>query len=172
MRYILRRACIANRQPRWIPLNSSRKKAKISGEVQIKFGLADPSQPNASKEELKEAWDTLIGSSEQPSSSGIQSLIDAPGIELVGIGITRANTDDSDTAAQSTEELDEEISSSELEEAEPEKKTKRKRLGALRRKIKQPFEFVAQGPQDVLGVVFMEVQAARDLPPERNGTWT
>jgi hypothetical protein len=137
--------------------------------VQIKFGLADPAKPSASKEELKEAWETLTGSSERPSSSGLQALIDAPATESVGMGMIRANTDDSDIAAQSTEDLDDELSSSELEEAGPEKKTKRKRLAALRRKMKQPFEFVAQGPQDVLGVVFMEVQAARDLPPERNG---
>lgn len=137
--------------------------------MQIKFGLANPAQPSASKEELKEAWETLIGSSERPSSSGIQVLLDVPATESIGLGMIRANTDESDMATQSTEDLDDEMSSSELEEAGPEKKTRRKRLGALRRKIKQPFEFVAQGPQDVLGVVFMEVQAARDLPPERNG---
>lgn len=117
---------------------------------------------------MKEAWEALIGSPDRPTSSGLQALMDAPATESIGMGMMRANTDDSDIATPSAEELEDEMSSSELEEAGPEKKTKRKRLGALRRKIKQPFEF-AQGPQDVLGVVFMEVQAARDLPPERNG---
>jgi hypothetical protein len=132
--------------------------------------LADPAQPNASKEELKQAWEALIGSPDRPSSSSLQALMDAPATESIGMGMMRANTDDSDLAGPSTEDLDDEMSSSELEEGESEKKTKKKRLRALRRKIKQPFEF-AQGPQDVIGVVFMEVQAARDLPPERNGNY-
>lgn len=80
-----------------------------------------------------------------------------------------ADADDSEIA-QSAEDLDDEMSSSEIDET-PEKKEKRSRLRAIRRKMKQPFEFT-QGQNDVLGVVFMEVQAARDLPPERNGIYT
>ena len=88
----------------------------------------------------------------------------------------RANTAESveyDSVAQSAEELDEEMSTSELsdiEGASAEKKTRRARLTAIKRKVKKPFEF-AQNNQDVLGVVFMEVQAAKDLPPERNGNF-
>jgi phosphatidylserine decarboxylase len=80
----------------------------------------------------------------------------------------RAETDDSEVM-QSAEDLDDELSSSEIDET-PEKKEKRSRLRAIRRKMKRPFEFT-QGQNDVLGVVFMEVQAARDLPPERNGIY-
>jgi phosphatidylserine decarboxylase len=149
-------------------LSSSRKKAKITGEVQVKCGLADPAQPNASKEELQAAWDKFVQSTDRGSGGGLQALIDAPATESVGVGMIRADTDDSEVA-QSAEDLDDEMSSSEVDET-PEKKEKRSRLRALRRKMKQPFEFT-QGQKDVLGVVFMEVQAARDLPPERNGIY-
>jgi UDP:flavonoid glycosyltransferase YjiC (YdhE family) len=76
--------------------------------------------------------------------------------EAAGVGI-----------AQPTDEFEEEITSSETEEIIDKKKSRAK-VGELRRKIKKSFAF-NQGANDVLGVVFMEVQAARDLPPERNG---
>jgi hypothetical protein len=117
---------------------------------------------------LQAAWDKFVASNDYGSSGGLQALIDAPATESVGVGMIRAETDDSEVA-QSAEDLDDEMSSSEVDET-PEKKEKRSRLRAIRRKIKQPFEFT-QGQNDVLGVCFMEVQAARDLPPERNGTY-
>lgn len=155
-------------QPRWLPLKSSRKKAKISGEIQIKAGLADPAQPNATKEELQAAWDKLIGTLEREASGGIQAIIDAPATESVGIGMMSADTFDNEALGHpSVDDLDEEMNSSETEVIAGKKRTRR-RIGGLRRKVKQPFEFV-QGVHDIMGVVFMEVQAARDLPPERNG---
>ena len=156
-------------QPRWLPLKSSRKKAKISGEIEVKAGLADPANPNATKEELQAAWDKFIGTLEREASGGIQAVFDAPATESVGIGMMSANTFDNETIGQqSADDLDEEMSSTETDVGAEKKKTRR-RIGGFRRKVKQPFELV-QGANDVMGVVFMEVQAARDLPPERNGT--
>ena len=133
------------------------------------MGLADPAHPSATTEELQAAWDKLIGTRAQENSDGIQAIIDAPATESVGIGMVAADTFDTEAVGQqSADDLDEEMSSAETEDV-AEKKRTRRRLRGLRRKIKQPFEFV-QGVHDVMGVVFMEVQAARDLPPERNGT--
>lgn len=76
----------------------------------------------------------------------------------------RAETFDTDIGPHSY--VDEEMSSSETEDFSGKKK-KSRRIGVVRRKDKEPFKFV-QGVHDVCGVVFMEVQAAKDLPPERN----
>ena len=155
-------------QPRWLPLKSSRKKAKIAGEIQVKAGLVDPAHPNATKEELQAAWDNFIGTLERDASGGIQAIIDAPATESVGIGMIHADTFDTEAVRNhSADDLDEEISARDTEDV-AEKKRTRRRIRGLSRKVKQPFELV-QGAHDVMGVVFMEVQAARDLPPERNG---
>jgi phosphatidylserine decarboxylase len=153
-------------QPRWLPLKSNRKKVKITGEIQVKAGLADPASPNATKEELQATWEKFIGTLERETSGGIQAIIDVPATESVGVGMILADT--FTIGQHSADDFDEEMSCSETEDA-AEKKKRRRRIRGLRRKAKQPFEFV-QGVHDVMGVVFMEVQGARDLPPERNGT--
>jgi phosphatidylserine decarboxylase len=161
---------IANWQPRWFKLTSSRKRAKITGEVLVKFGLADPASPSATGEELQSAWDKLLCSFGE--RTGLQQMLDAPATESVGVGIIHAELDDSDTLAHLIASPDEEGSdSSDLEtttvEATTEKKTKRKRLVPLRPKVRKPFQFT-QDPHDVLGMVFMEIESVKDLPPERN----
>lgn len=131
--------------------------------MQVKAGLVDPAHPNAPKEELQAAWDNFIGSLEREASGGDQAVNDFPSTESMGID-THAFS--KEAAGQS--DLDEGMSSSETEDVAG-KKRRTPRIAAFRRKIRQPFEF-NQGVHDVCGVVFMEVQAARDLPPERNGT--
>jgi len=152
-------------------LNSSRKKPKLtSGEVEIKAGLIDPAHPDASKEELQSAWEKFLanlGKERHP----LQAVIDQPATESVATGgMVRAETFDSETLGASADELDEGDTTSETEEVVAGKKVKKSRKPRVRRKMK-PFEFV-QGPQEVLGVVFMEVNSAKDLPPERNMTRT
>lgn len=117
------------------------------------MGVVDPANPGASREELQAAWDRFVYAFEQERSAGPQP----------------PHSDDSDAVALPTEDVDEEYTASENEEA-GEKKSARRQLRALRKKLKKSYEFV-QGPQDVVGVVFMEVQCARDLPPERNGIY-
>jgi hypothetical protein len=154
-------------QPQWIPLRSSRQKKKSTGEVLVKFGLVLLGAPRATKVELQTAWESFISSLERDNNRGIRAVIDAPATESVADGMIRVDTDDTDVLGLSGEEYDEQLSANDTEEV-AEKKTKRNRMRALRRKMKKPFEFV-QGPQEVSGVVFMEVQSAKDLPPERNG---
>ena len=154
-------------QPRWVPLTSSRKRARITGDIQVKAGLLDPADPNCSKEELQARWDGFGGALEKDP---VEQLLDHSGTESVGIGMLRTNTEDSDIYEPSGDELEDEMSSSEPEEV-AEKKSKRTKVRRVRRKMKRPFEFV-QSANDVVGVVFMEVQAAHDLPPERNGELT
>ena len=154
-----------NNEPRWIPLSSSRKKAVVTGEIQVKTGLVDPASPNSTKEELQIIWDKFIGSL-GTEDSGLQAVINAPPTESVGIGMIRA--DSFGPEAQSADDLDEEMSPSDTEDLAGKKK-RRGRIRGLPRKNTQPFEFV-QGVHDVMGVIFMEVQGAKDLPPERNGS--
>jgi len=135
--------------------------------VQIKVGIVDPANPNASREELQAVWDRFIYALEQERSAGTQPVFDQTSTQSVGAGMLPSHSDDSDAVAPPTEDVDEEFTASENEET-GEKKSTRRQLRALRKKLKKSFEFV-QGPQDVVGVVFMEVQCARDLPPERNG---
>ena len=133
----------------------------------MKVGLIDPSNPNCTKEELQVAWDKFVGALEKEPVGELQAMMDYPATESVGFGMIHANTEDSDVYEASGDELEDELTSSEPEEV-AEKKTKRARMRELRRKMKRSFQFV-QSDNDVVGVVFMEVQAARDLPPERNG---
>ena len=105
---------------------------------------------------------------EREPSAGKEAIIDHPASQSAGVGMLPAASDGSDALGLSTEEVEEDLTSSETEEI-GEKKVTRRRFRALRKKLKQPYSFV-QGPRDVVGVVFMEVQGARDLPPERNGT--
>ena len=137
-------------------LSSSRKKANVSGEVQIKVGLLDPSQPDASKEELQEKWEKFSRIIRREGSDVVQSPMNTSGTDSPGIGMVH-----------STDEFEEEVTSSEAEEGIDRKKHRAK-PEELRRKIKKSFAF-NQAANDVLGVVFMEVQAVKDLPPERNG---
>ena len=133
----------------------------------MKAGLIDPSNPNCTKEELQAAWDKFVGALEREPVGELQAMMDYPATESVGFGMIRANTEDSDVYEASGDELEDELTSSEPEEV-AEKKTKRAKMRDIRRKMKRSFQFV-QSDNDVVGVVFMEVQAARDLPPERNG---
>jgi hypothetical protein len=87
----------------------------------------------------------------------VQAVMNRPATESVGIGM-----------AHSADEIEDEVTSSEAEEA-IDKKKPRAKAGELRRKIKKSFTF-NQEANDVLGVVFMEVQAVTDLPPEKNGS--
>lgn len=101
--------------------------------------------------------------------------MDAPSTESVAIGMTRADTSDSlgvprsDTLESDTgySSADEDVSSSENDDGTG-KKRARRRAAELRRKLAKSYAF-KQGETSVVGVVFMEVQSARDLPPERNG---
>jgi hypothetical protein len=137
--------------------------------MEVKAGLIDPSNPNCTKEELQAAWDKFVGAVEKEPVGELQAMLDYPSTESVGFGMLRANTEDSEFYEPSGDELEDELTSSEPEEV-AEKKSKRARMRGIRRKMKRPFEFV-QSINDVVGVVFMEVQAARDLPPERNGSF-
>jgi phosphatidylserine decarboxylase len=154
-------------QARWLPLHSTRKRAKISGEVQVKAGLVDPANPSVTKEELQAEWDRFIGSLERDTVEEVQAIIDHPATESIGIGIFRVDSDDSYITRYSADDFDDERHTSEAEEVTGKKKSC-SRMRALRRKIRQSFEF-HEDPHDVMGVVFMEVKGARDLPPERNG---
>jgi phosphatidylserine decarboxylase len=58
-------------QPRWFPLKSSRKKAQISGEIQLQFALVDGSSETATPEEIFLKWQAWLGNFvTTPSPSG------------------------------------------------------------------------------------------------------
>jgi hypothetical protein len=135
--------------------------------MEVKAGLIDPSNPNCTKEELQAVWDKFIGAVAKEPVGELQAMLDFPATESVGFGMLGANAEDLEMYEPSGDELEDELTSSEPEEV-AEKKSKRARMRGIRRKMKRPFQFV-QSVNDVVGVVFMEVQSARDLPKERNG---
>jgi len=65
---------------------------------------------------------------------------------------------------------DEDLSPSAPDEPSGKRRSQR-RATELRRKLAKAYSF-NQGASDVVGVVFTEVQGARDLPPERNGMFS
>ena len=119
-----------------------------------------------------------MGILEKESVSGIQIVRDPPSTETVAIGmaqsesidqagVARINSIESDAGYSSTEE---DLGPSEADETSG-KRRSRRRATELRRKLAKSYSF-NQGASDVVGLVFTEVQSARDLPPERNGMFS
>lgn len=112
-------------------------------------------------------WERFLG-----QKAAIRAVINPSESESPAVGIIRSNTESSEAGPSSVDDndLDEDIGTGDdLEGLPTESKAQRQRLKAARKKAKKAYEFV-QGPQDVCGVVFMEVQCAKDLPKEKNGT--
>jgi hypothetical protein len=112
------------------------------------------------------------------STSGIQIVLDAPSAGPVAVDMARGKGLDSlrvlsvDTTGESDaggfSSGEEESSSLETDDSNG-KRQARRRAAERRRKLAKAYTFKREA-SDIVGVVFMEVQAARDLPPERNGT--
>jgi phosphatidylserine decarboxylase len=151
-------------EPRWFKLKSKRKegkrRAEVSGEVQMSFSLVDSANPSASPEEIQKRFRSVL------------KLVD----EDDDLSRTSTNVDEDDI---DDDEDDDDLESSTTEADTPSKpgaaskKEKKKRLARLRRKsiAVRAYDFVG-GDGDISGMVFMEIVKVTDLPPERNMTRT
>ncbi|OLL24111.1 Phosphatidylserine decarboxylase proenzyme 3 [Neolecta irregularis DAH-3] len=161
-------------EPIWYTLcSSSRKKSKISGEIQLKFGLIEPTGAALPPEELAARWDIYVQSFLSKSSVEAQ-LRDVPAMQSVGM--VPSDSDDTNLAVNLAQSLTmpDEDESDEADEHEPtlleteQKKRRRLKLRNIRRKM-MPFQLTPTCGS-VVGLIFMEIHSITDLPPEKNMT--
>ena len=154
-------------QPQWYTLKSSRKGGKkkdssVSGEIQLQFALVDSVNPGAApRETLQKLMRLIAGSNGEDDDSYGEA-----GVAKSQNQDDDDDDDDEDDAADTSEEAE--------DATKPEVAEKRKRklrLKRLRRKSKaKTYEFSGIGG-DVLGIAFVEIVKAVDLPPERNSMY-
>ncbi|KAF3273329.1 hypothetical protein TWF970_009240 [Orbilia oligospora] len=152
---------------RWFELVSTRKKAKISGEIQLNLLVVDKSGKPASVEQILSVFKA------SPSVAG------TPLLELenpAGLGLDMGSDDEvSDEDEESGEESPETPGLPKQEGEEKKKSKKRLKLkgrgkGTKSKKNDTSYELTNNG--DVVGVMFIEILACSDLPPEKNMTRT
>ncbi|KAK6526249.1 hypothetical protein TWF694_004856 [Orbilia ellipsospora] len=152
---------------RWFQLVSTRKKAKISGEIQLDLALFDKAGKPASIEQI---FSVFKGS---PSIAGTPMLeFDNP----TGLGVEMASDDDVSDEEEDSADEGVEIAGVAKPEIEEKKKTKKGGL-KLKTKSKKMKKKKAAGSYelasgDVVGVMFIEITSCTDLPPEKNMTRT
>ncbi|KAG0129346.1 phosphatidylserine decarboxylase-domain-containing protein [Tuber indicum] len=141
-----------NPEPRWFPLKSSRKKAQISGEIQLQFSLSDSSNEAAPPEEIAAKWQAWQGNfvtTPNPSGDDQDPLSQDLGDELPSEDDDEVGDTESIMAGKKT------------------KKGKKKD-----KRIKKGGHYELFNGTDVVGVIFLEINSITDLPPERNVTRT
>ncbi|PWW78261.1 hypothetical protein C7212DRAFT_352564 [Tuber magnatum] len=144
---------VVNPEPRWFPLKSSRKKAQISGEIQLQFSLSDGSNEAAPPEEVAAKWQAWQGNfvtTPNPSGDDQDPLSQDLGDELPSEDEDEVGDTDSIMAGK---------------RAKKKEKKKDKR-------IKKGGHYELFNGTDVVGVIFLEINSITDLPPERNMTRT
>ena len=150
-------------QPHWFKLKSKRKegkrKADVSGEVQMSFSIVDSANPAASPEEIQRRFRSVLKLADEDDD------------------LSRTSTNvDEDEADEDDDEDDLETGNEADTPSKPgvaAKKEKKKRLARLRRKsiAVRGYDFTG-GNADVAGMIFLEIVKVTDLPPERNMTRT
>ncbi|EPS45252.1 hypothetical protein H072_765 [Dactylellina haptotyla CBS 200.50] len=156
---------------RWFQLVSTKKKAKISGEIQLDLALFEKSGKPASIEQILSIF------------KGSPSIAGTPMLEFenpAGLGVDMGSDDDmSDEDDDTADEGIEATGSSKQDTDEKEKKKKKKKKSlklktkAKKMRKKKPvnsYEFA--NSSDVVGVMFIEISSCTDLPPEKNMTRT
>ncbi|KAF3933177.1 hypothetical protein ABW19_dt0209378 [Dactylella cylindrospora] len=153
---------------RWFPLISTKKKAKISGEIRLDLAVVDKTGKPASIEQVMTVFKL------SPSVAGTPMLeIENP----AGLGIDVGSDDEPSDEDDDTADEGLEIALPGKQEVEEKKKAKkRERLKNKAKKMKKKkklvssYEFASGG--DVVGVMFLEIISCTDLPPEKNMTRT
>ncbi|KAL9035614.1 MAG: hypothetical protein Q9214_006497, partial [Letrouitia sp. 1 TL-2023] len=141
-----------------------KKGSGISGQIQMQFALADPSNPSATPQDLLQKLMVMAASS--PGLDGAED------IDFTRLDSNEKDDDDEDNDDNDLETSDETEDPKDLNKLDAsEKKKKKLRLKRLKKKTKaRAYEF--SGGTDVVGIVFLEVCKITDLPPERNMTRT
>ncbi|KAF3912585.1 hypothetical protein ABW21_db0207815 [Orbilia brochopaga] len=156
---------VAEVTSRWFPLVSTRKKAKISGEIRLDLAVVDRTGKQASVEQILAVFKTppsIVGTPlleiENPTGLGIDLVTDED-----------VSDDDDDTADEATE-----MPGTSKQENEEKKKTRKglklptKAKSIRKKKVVSSYELASSG--DVVGVMFVEIMSCTDLPPEKNMT--
>jgi phosphatidylserine decarboxylase len=146
-------------EPKWFPLESRRsgkKKAVVTGEIQIQFSLVDASNPNATTDEIMRKFMGFTTSTPSPDEDEDEALLRSESAENEDVP-----SDDEDS---SDEALDE---SKKAEKRE--KRRKKLRLAKLKRKASKLRAYEFSDKSEVAGVLFLEITKVTDLPPEKNG---
>jgi len=139
-------------QTRWFPLKSSRKKAGVSGEVQLTLVLVDTANEVATTPDIYAQW-TAFARSFVAQPSPPDSVDEDPLSRELG------SSDDDDSSPSPRE--DDALSVDKTQGAKH-KKSKGKGKGHV-------YQF--SSGSDVVGVLFLEISSITDLPPERNGMY-
>jgi phosphatidylserine decarboxylase len=138
-------------------LKSSRKKAGVSGEIQLSFTLVDSANENAPEEEIYGKWiiwQSLFTQTGSPASTDEDPLArEFAGGEIV------SDEDDEDESPSPGEDA-----ASMTDKVPKKQKAKRKP-----KKLSSNRSYQFNSGSDVVGVIFLEVSSITDLPPERNG---
>lgn len=137
--------------------NGKKKGGQISGEVLIKFALADPFNTSATPQDVLQRFTAIVAVS--TSAEGEEDD------ELARLESQEADADDDDDAkAEDTSDETDGLNKPEIAE----KRKRRLRLARIKRKTKaRAYEYIG-GEADVVGIVFLEINRITDLPPERN----
>lgn len=190
----------ATAQPKWHALTSFRKGKKssvVSGAVELKIWLEDHSNPGATDAELRASWSDFVTGVE--THEGAKFALAAPdrpvGMHMAeeeeeeeedspdeGLaplpGDDNEDESDVDTVLGGDSDLEEHLDgdvSDKHGSALPNAETKlprrqRKRLRKMQKR--KPFHFKTANTNDVSGVIFLEIDSAKDLPREKNMTKT
>jgi phosphatidylserine decarboxylase len=154
---------LVNQNPQWFPLESrrsGRKKSVVSGEIQLQFALVDPADPAATPEQMLQKFIAIASQNTDD---------DDDDEELLARADSNATDVDDDDEDESSDEAQDETKKA----AKKEKRRRKLKLHKLKRKAKgiRTYGFPASNAE-VAGVLFLEIQKATDLPPERNVTRT
>lgn len=162
----------------WFKLTSfrtGRKSSVVSGAVELKLWLEDSARPEASETDLLNAFNKLTYELDHREGA---DLANAAPERPVGMQMAEeddellqaqdANPEEEHSDGDTTVEGDSDLELSELDSNTTRKKRRRLRKGRQRK----PFHFKTSSSKDVIGVVFLEIDSAQDLPRERNMTKT
>jgi phosphatidylserine decarboxylase len=161
-------------QPKWYKLKSRRKGGKkeseVSGEVQMQFSLVDGANPAASPEDIYLKFKSTILAAETDVEDSMSRL---PSHDTNADEDTDAEAEDEEAVDETGK--DEETSDETEDQTKPglsEKKKKKRKLKMLRRKSRaiRAYEFTGKD-SDVSGIIFLEIQKIKDLPPEKNSEY-
>jgi phosphatidylserine decarboxylase len=167
----------------WYPLRSKRpgkKTSVVSGEVLLQFTLFDNNNPGSTAHQVFDKFNALVKSVPEgtsrtatPSMTPLQASSRSPNLAPVRAEDGAEDEDEDDF------ELDDEVGEEPGGEPEDlskpeaiERRKRRLRVKSLRKKRKMnPYEFI-NGGSDVVGIIFLEIDKIKDLPPESNFTKT
>lgn len=143
-------------QPKWYTLHSKlrggrKKHEDVSGQIQLQFSLLDPSDPEASPDQVLHKFKAVVaGDGDGDDDDDANTVAPVTSSELADA----ANNDETS------------------DEADPDRQQRRLRLARLKRKsiAARAYEF-SSSKDGVSGIVFMEVNKVVDLPPEKNSEW-